>query len=378
MFRSLKNGFIPHGAISTHSKMSDEVRFEALKFAAEISSQIKENGSVKIEQQPDKSFTESQLAALAEIIAHELIYYHQLGEIGCYLASALLQEEEDNASIESDHEEEADGGFLCRTASCSEPDQIIGSSPKVGILSSTLLIASGKIRKSVNDLLRNLACPKEIYLLGSAGYMNVQDHSKQRHFHGLLVHPLFIRLGGGSFKSVEIKADISIDQIFTELAAIAKDAWTLMNLCGMLQIFRFYTPTPLFNSIKIDPLESIFGNDGWRHMMTEQAATMKFSPIDNDVSQQHWQCDDVQSSVPQHWECDGVQSSVPQHWQCDDVQSSVPQHRESDCVEISVPQHWKCDGAPSSGPQWAYPIDYYESFEEKTNPWDYSHSEEAS
>jgi hypothetical protein len=342
MFRSLKNGFNPHGAIATHSAMSDEIRYEALKYAAEISRQIKDNGAVKIEQEPGKRFTEEQLAALAEIIAHELIYCHQLGEIGCFLASALLEEEEDNASIESD-QEEADGGLLCRTASSAAPDTTNEESPKVGQLSSTLLIASGKIRKSVNELLRNMACPKEIYLLGPAGYANVHDEITQRHYHGLVVHPLFVRLGGGSFKSVEIMADMGIDQILTELAEIAKNAWTLMNLCGMLQIFRLSTPTPLFNSIKIDPAESIFGNDGWRKMPVLQAATCQLPTVFSD---------DVPSSTPQHWQSDDVPSSTPQHWQSDDV--------------------------PSSTPQWAYPLDYYESFEEISRKGDYSHSEEAS
>lgn len=308
MLRSLKNGFNPHGAISTNSVMSDEIKYEGLKFAAEISRQINLTGAVNIEPEAGKPFSEAQLAALAEIIAHELIYYHQLGEIGCFLASALLEEENDNASIESDQEEEADSGFLCRTASSSAPDPSQEQSPKVGQLSSSLLIASGKIRKSVNELLRNLACPMEIYLLGQAGYANALDQIKQRHFHGLLVHPLFVRLGGGSFKSVEIKADITINQILTELASIAKDAWTLMNLCGMLQIFRLSTPTALFNSIKIQPTESIFGNEGWRQILTQQAATMKFSPGTDELCES----DDVPSSCPEYWESDAVPSSYPQ------------------------------------------------------------------
>jgi len=301
MFRSLKNGFNPHGAISTHSAMNDEIRYETLKLAAKISSQIKETELIKVEEESGKGFSEAQLAALAEIIAHEIIYYHQLGEIGCFLASAYLEEEQDNASIESDQEQEADAGFLCRTASRAAPETTYEESPKVGHLSSSLLIASGKIRKGVNDFMRNLACPKEIYLLGPAGYGNVADQISQRHYHGLLVHPLFVRLGGGSFKSVETKADMGIDQILTELSEIARNAWTLMNLCGMLQVFRLSTPTPLFNSIKIDPAESIFGNDGWRKMPVLQAATWQ---LPTEFS------DDVPSSAPQQWLSDDVTSSA--------------------------------------------------------------------
>ena len=321
MLRILKNGFIPHGAITTHSKMNDEIKYEALKFAAEISRQINQNGTVNIEPEPGNPLSEAQLAALSEIIAHELIYYHQIGEIGCFLASALLEEENDNASIESDQEDDTDCGVLSGHPSSSN------QGPKVGHLTSSLLIASGKIRKNVHDLLRNMACPQEIYLLGPAGYENALDYLKQRHYHGLLVHPLFIQLGGGSFKSAEIKADIN--HILTQLAAIAKDAWTLMNLCGMLQIFRLSTSTSLFNSIKIYPIESIFGNNGWRQILPQQAATMI------SVCETH------------------------------DVLSSSPKQTERDEV-------------PSSSPKWAYPLDYYDSFEEVSQPWDYCHSEEAS
>ena len=317
MLRILKNGFIPHAAISTHSNMSDEIKFEALKFATEIAKQINQNEPVNIEPEPGTTrFSEAQLAALAEIIAHELIYYHQIGEIGCFLASALLEEEQDNAIIEFDKELEANDGFLSTSTLINQ------QSPKIGQLTSSLLIASGKIRKSVNDLLRNMACPKEIYLLGPAGYENAHDYTKQRHSHGLLVDPLLVRLGGGSVKSVEIKADITINQLLTELAKIAKNAWTLMNLCGSLQIFRLSTPTPLFNSIKICRSESIFGHDGWRSSLPQQATVMKLPTCADELC-------------------------------------------ESDDV-------------PSSSPKWAYPIDYYESFEEVSQPWDYSHSEEAS
>jgi hypothetical protein len=117
---------------------------------------------------------------------------------------------------------------------------------------------------------------------------------------------MFVRFGGGSFKSVEIKSGITPQQVLTELTSIAKDAWSLMNLCGMLQIFRLATNTPLFNSIKIDPLESIFGNNGWRQIPFHQAATWNT----HTVTPQHVESDDVPSSAYHHFESDDVPSSA--------------------------------------------------------------------
>jgi hypothetical protein len=46
-----------------------------------------------------------------------------------------------------------------------------------------------------------------------------------------------------------------------ELCDVSKMTWTLMNLCAMTNTFRFMLPDdPLFNTVKIDPIESVFGN----------------------------------------------------------------------------------------------------------------------
>jgi len=291
MFRVLKNGFVP--SFSSMLTNKDAVRYEILKFAADIRSQINATGTVTIQPKDGTELTTNQITALAEIIAHELIYYHQLGEIGCYLASALLQEEEDNASIESDQEEEDDGGFLCRTASCSEP---ISQQPsRTSALSTTLMIASGKIRKMVSELFMRLAMPKELFLLGPAGYINSHDLYNQNHHFGLLVQPLFVRLCGGTQKSVETKSGMTIDEVFNEIISIAKHSWILLNLCGMLGVFRFSNDIPLFTTIKIDPIESIFGNNGWKHTQFDQAAVWNFST----KTQESCKSDDVASSTPQ-------------------------------------------------------------------------------
>jgi hypothetical protein len=46
-----------------------------------------------------------------------------------------------------------------------------------------------------------------------------------------------------------------------ELCEVSKMTWMLMNLCAMTNTFRFMLPDdPLFNTVKIDPIESVFGN----------------------------------------------------------------------------------------------------------------------
>ena len=314
MFRILKNGFIPSSSSSLIPSQKDETRYEILKFVADISNQINENKTVTIQPKDGTELTTNQLTALAEIIAQELIYYGQLCEIGGLLATSLLDEENEQESLESDDEE--DCGFLQRTASCAAPSPK-AESPKSRILSQTLLVASGQIRKMISELFMKLALPKELFLLGPAGYQNAHDVFAQQHHFGLLVQPLFVRLCGGRQKSVETKSGMTIDEVLNEIASIAKHSWTLMNLCGMLQIFRFSADIPLFTTIKIDPIESIFGNNGWKQIEFHKAAVWNFPTR----THEHCESDDVPSSTPQQWESDDVPSSTPQQWESDDVPS---------------------------------------------------------
>ena len=326
MFRQLKNGkFAPHAQISTHSAvMTEEIRKLVIDLSANISNQLYDTGTATIKH-TGTTFTEAQLAAITELFAHELIFYHQLCEIGCFLASAFVDEENAVActprappSDDSESEEEEDCGPLFRSMSSATP-RAASPAPKpvVDSLSSNLLVASGNIRKKIMDLFMKMAMPTEQFMLGAAGYANAHNETQQRYYHGSLVHAMFVRFGGGTFKRVEITSGMSPDQVLADIVEIAKSAWTLMNLCGMLNVFKFAaTNTPLFNTIQIDPTESVFGNYGWKPALQATVDLPLF---------RHWS-DDVSSSVPQS---DDVPSSVPQS---DDV-SPQPPHDDVPCYD---------------------------------------------
>jgi hypothetical protein len=307
MFRQLKNGkFAPHAQISTHSVMTEEIKQLVKDLSINVSNQLYDTGIATIKH-AGTTFTDAQLAAITELIVHELIYYHQLCEIGCFLASAFVDEENTVACTprappsdddSESEEEEEDCAPLCRSMSSATP-RAASPAPKpvVDSLSSNLLVASGNIRKLIIDLFQKMAMPNEQFMLGPAGYANAHNETQQRYYHGLLVHAMFVRFGGGTFKRVEITSGMSPDQVLADIVEIAKSAWTLMNLCGMLNVFKFAaTNTPLFNTIQIDPTESVFGNYGWKPVL--QAATVDLPLF------RHWtddvpQSDDVPSSVPQ-------------------------------------------------------------------------------
>lgn len=330
MFRQLKNGkFAPHGQISQNSVMTEEIRKLVIDLSANISNQLYDNTGIATITHSGTTFTDAQLAAITELFAHELIYYHQLCEIGCFLASAFVDEENEVActprappSDDDSESEEEDPAPLFRSMSMSSatPRAAPAAAPKVNTLSGNLLAASGNIRKKIMDLFMKMAMPTEQFMLGAAGYANAHNETQQRYFHGSLVHAMFVRFGGGTFKRVEITSGMSPDQVLADIVDIAKSTWTLINLCGMCRAFQFAaTETPLFSTIQIDPLESVFGNSGWKP--TLQAATADL-PIFR-----HWS-DSVGSSLPQQpCASDDVGSSLPQQqpWASDDVGSSLPQ-----------------------------------------------------
>ena len=324
MFRQLKNGkFAPHAQISTNSAMTEEIKTLVMDLSANISNQLYDTGIATIKH-AGTTFTDAQLAAITELFAHELIYYHQLCEICCFLASAFVDEENEVActprappSDDSESEEEQeDCTPLVRSMSSATPRAAPApTKPVVASLSANLLVASGNIRKQIIDLFQKMAMPNEQFMLGPAGYANAHNETQQRYYHGSLVHAMFVRFGGGTFKKVEITSGMSPDQVLADIVEIAKSAWTLINLCGMRRAFQFAaTETPLFSTIRIDPTESVVGNYGWKP--TLQAATADL-PIFR-----HWSDDDVPSSVPQPWADDDVPSSVPQpSWADDSVGS---------------------------------------------------------
>jgi hypothetical protein len=312
MFRLLKKGaFEPH-ASSCYNATAEQIKKKTVEMSTNFSNQLYETGVAKMDLKPGESASDLELDTLANIITHELLYYHQVGEIGCFLASALVDHENDQAhhepsSDESDGEENEDNtdfGVLCRSMSCDTPSMYEPPSPKANHLSANLLIASGNIRKKIGELFMNMGLVSEQFLLGAAGYINSESETQQRHNLGLITNAILVRLGGGSFKRVEITSPISLNQILAEITEIAKISWSLINLCAMCNAFRFAdTKLSLFHTIQVDPFESVFGNYGW-----------------------------TPSRAPQQFESDDVSSYVPQQFESDDVSSYVPQQFESDAV----------------------------------------------
>jgi hypothetical protein len=294
MFRLLKNGqFVPHANISSGLNV-EEIRKNATRFAINFSNQVCETGTVRIEHQ----LTKEDLAAIVEIMIHELIYYHQIGEIACFLATSFADAEKDDAldpdtpqpdTPQSASSQEADCGFLCRSSSGDAP---VDQAPMIGQLATDLLTASGEIRKKITGLFMEMAMPNEFFMLGPAGYSNFNDAVQQQYYHGRLVHVMMIRLTG----KIEIQCGMTPNQILAQIADIAKLSWTFMDMCSKCDAFRFaQSASPLFNTIQMNPMESIFGN--WK-----------------------------QPSPPQQWESDDVPSHAPEQLESDDdvPSSSTP------------------------------------------------------
>ena len=280
MFKQLKEGFTSSGSISETFE-SDRIRYQVVKLAARISCQVRESGTA-IESIDDVSnFDKPMAAAFAELVTTELLYYYQLGEIGCYLASTYSDEEnqknqtneqseddseEDEDDSEEDEADDDDAGYLLQRTMSSgrapSPAPAPAPGPVVNQLSANLLIASGRVRQEILKFATFLGISVEMF--GAASFQSNSTLEK-RHFYCLLVHQVFVFIGGKSDTSQN-------DELFYQrrrnvldtLCEISKMAWTLMNLCAMTNTFQFETDTPLFNTIKINHIESVFGNKRWR------------------------------------------------------------------------------------------------------------------
>lgn len=292
MFKHLKNGFIPHGSVSQKFE-SDQVRYEAVKLSAGISSHVMESGSGSgsgsgLDLDLD-NLNKRSAAALAEVITTELLYYHQLGEIGCFLASAYSDEENQNQiqppppiesdssdsssdlKLDSDSDSECGGDSnpapLCRSQSyLSEPTAVMPTAvmpvqapTHVNQLSANLLIASGRVRQKILEIAERLGVT--LGLLSNASLRNT-NYVDRRNLYGLVLHEIFVTLGGTSDSADNDELFCQRrSHVIHELCEVSKMTWTLMNLCAMTNTFRFMIPyDPLFSTVKIDPLESVFGN----------------------------------------------------------------------------------------------------------------------
>jgi hypothetical protein len=221
MFRVLKKGFVPHDHICTNNQKAEEIRKQVILYSANISNQIYETGTTMIDL--ENGMTDVQITALAEIVITELIYYDEIEKIGHFVASKLVEN--------------------------GEP-------------ATELNIVSSKIHQKIQNVLIQLEMPNSQVILGSAGYKNSNNESIQRYYYGLLVHSPFVLFGKGRITD--------INEILDELCHIAKLSSTLMDLCVMST-----ADTPLFVSIQIDPVDSIFGNYGWKKESQVPAATNK-------------------------------------------------------------------------------------------------------
>jgi hypothetical protein len=219
------------------------------------------------------------VAALSELVTTELLYYYQLGEIGCFLASAYSDEENQNhdqhqPEVETDSDSDSDSGSGSGSGSeCDEfePALLVRSQshlpePKpvpvpthVNQLSANLLIASGRVRQKILEIATSLGVA--VGMFGPASLRNT-EYVERRHMYGLVLHEIFVALGGksDSADNDEIFCQRR-SQVMQALCEVSKMTWTLMNLCAMTNTFRFMLPDdPLFNTVKIDPIESVFGN----------------------------------------------------------------------------------------------------------------------
>jgi hypothetical protein len=273
MFKQLKNGFIPNGSVSQKFE-SDQVRYETVKLSAGVSSHVMESGSGLGLDLDD--LNKRSVAALAELITTELLYYYQLGEIGCFLASAYSDEEnqtqtqqaeESELELDSDSDSECGDDFdpslsvLVRSQShLPDPEPVpVPAMTHVNQLSANLLIASGRVRQKILEIATCLGVA--VGMFGPASLRNT-EYIERRHMYGLVLHEIFVALGGksDSADNDEIFCQRR-SQVMQELCEVSKMTWTLMNLCAMTNTFRFMLPDdPLFNTVKIDPIESVFGN----------------------------------------------------------------------------------------------------------------------
>jgi hypothetical protein len=289
MFKQLKNGFIPHGSVSEKFE-ADQVRYEIVKLSAGVSCHVMESGTGSGTGLDLDDLNKRSVAALSELVTTELLYYYQLGEIGCFLASAYSDQEnqdqdqnqpqvdESDSSdleLELDSDSESDCGddfdpslsVLCRSQShlpqpAAVPVPAVAPVPAVthvNQLSANLLIASGRVRQKILEIAASLGVA--VGMFGTASLRNT-EYVERRHMYGLVLHEIFVALGGKSESADNDELFCQCrSQVMQALCEVSKMTWTLMNLCAMTNTFRFMLPDdPLFNTVKIDPIESVFGN----------------------------------------------------------------------------------------------------------------------
>jgi hypothetical protein len=340
MFKQLKEGNISSESPDTNKSLRQQI----VKFAASISSQLLATGAAFASASENDfnnfnnfnnfNFNEIMTKALAELVTAELIYYYQLSEVGCCIAVAYSDEqspvspmaepqtprpvpesEDDvgNDDDETDDDDDAFQGPLQRARSMSfacpratSPSQVKLGSGSTNQLAANLLIASGRVRQQIEELARFLGISVDV--LDAASFQSgSESESEKTRRQQKLVYGVFTFMGGKSGASQNGKTCYTRRIHAVEgLCEISKMTWALMNLCEMTNTFRFAIDTPLFKTVTIDPIESVFGNNGWRAAHT----TVHTTPVvaDNDAAaaaaaanngddNNYYDCDDT----PSHW-----------------------------------------------------------------------------
>lgn len=272
MFSKLKRGFTPNPILNSKNEF-DNVRYETVKLSAAISQEVRTFGEKSFQyadepvidnddtkeaydeeevEEKEKEEEEStspnrlnmkmnlaQLGSLSEIILTELLYYNQLSEIGCFLASAYSDEE--NQNNPSEH---------------------------MSQLSANMLIASGRVRQKIMKMTEifGISCT----LLGPASYE--YDADSIRELYTVLLKLVYTKLGGYDEQDKHNdESHVTLRrEVLSKLCDLSESAWTIINLCGMMNAFRFRPSigrSALFDTVQVTPSESVFGNNGWRPVL---------------------------------------------------------------------------------------------------------------
>jgi hypothetical protein len=339
MFKQLKEGNISSESESPDTNQS--LRQQIVKFAASISSQLLATGTAvavaSASENEFNNFNELMTEALAELVTAELIYYYQLGELGCCLAVAYRDEqspvspmaepqtprpvpesegdnETDDDETDDDDDDDEFQGPLQRTTSMSfaypraispSPVKLGSGSGSMNQLAANLLIASERVRQQIEELAMFLGISVDV--LDAASFQSgseseSESESEKNRRQRKLVYGVFTFMGGKSGASQNGKTCYTRRIRAVEaLCEISKMTWALMNLCAMTNTFRFATDTPLFKTVTIDPIESVFGNNGWRAVHTTPVVAdndaAAAAAANNGDDNNYYDCDDT----PSHW-----------------------------------------------------------------------------
>jgi len=246
MFSKLRYGFHPHGTVSSKYEC-DSVRYETARLSASIARQLKINDDYRLDSEETNkilglhTMNKTKLTAFAEIILTETLYYNQLCEIGCFLASAYNNDEE----------------------------QTNGTNEQTGQLSANLLIASDRIHQKLVQLTELLDI--SYTLIPPASYSHTSTPETTRRVYGILLNLIHNKLGGNTYDADNDEPLVTLRrEVLSTLCEISQSSWGIINLCRMMNAFR-YSPSigtsPLFDTVNLLPSESVFGNNGWRPVL---------------------------------------------------------------------------------------------------------------